>query len=130
MNKINFKLTKRMSVPLIGLGLMIFCSAGIFAADGLDLGALDTASDKFIKVISSKPVKVVCIAGLLSVFATCVWGQSQGEGAFIKKLFPVLYGIAGILGTVGIVNWIFSGIIVDSLGYLPQAVQTLSSVLC
>lgn len=128
MNKINFKLTKRMAVPLIGLGLMIFCSAGIFAADGL--GALDTASDKFITVISSKPVRVVCIAGLLGVFATCVWGQSQGEGAFIKKLFPVLYGIAGILGTVGIVNWIFSGITVDSLGCLPQAIQTLSSVLC
>lgn len=98
---------------LLVLGIMFLCTAGCFAAD--DLGALDNASDKIISVISSKPVKVICIAGLLAVFGGCIWGQTQGEGSFIKKLMPVLYGIAGVLGTVGIVNWIFSGITVDTL---------------
>lgn len=99
---------------LVVLGLMAFCTAGIFA--DADLGAIDTASDKMISVISSKPVKVICVAGLLGVFGACIWGQTQGEGSFIKKLLPVLYGIGGILGTVGIVNWIFSGVTVDTLG--------------
>ena len=98
---------------LVVLGLMAFCTAGLFA--DADLGAIDDASDKMIEVISSKPVKVVCIAGLLAVFGACIWGQTQGEGSFIKKLMPTLYGIAGVLGTVGIVNWIFSGVTVDTL---------------
>lgn len=102
--------------------LSIFCIAGIFAADGL--GAIDTASDKLISVISSKPVKVVCVAGLLGVFGACVWGHTQGEGGFIKKLLPTLYGIAGILGTVGIVNWIFQGITVDTLAKVTPIITT------
>lgn len=106
---------------IITLGLFALCTAGLFAAD---LGAIDSASDKMIEVISSKPVKVVCIAGLLAVFGACVWGQTQGEGSFIKKLMPTLYGIAGILGTVGIVNWIFAGVTVDTLSMQSQAQET------
>ncbi len=92
---------------------MCVCTAGLFA--DANLGALDTASEKMIDVISSKPVKVICVAGLLAVFGACIWGQTQGEGSFIKKLMPALYGIAGVLGTTGIVNWLFSGVTVDKL---------------
>lgn len=106
---------------LVTLGIFALCTAGVFAAD---LGAIDSASDKMIEVISSKPVKVVCVAGLLAVFGACVWGQTQGEGSFIKKLMPTLYGIAGILGTVGIVNWIFSGVTVDTLSMQNSFEQT------
>ncbi len=106
---------------LVALGIFALCTAGLFAAD---LGAIDSASDKMIEVISSKPVKVVCIAGLLAVFGACIWGQTQGEGSFIKKLMPTLYGIAGILGTVGIVNWIFSGVTVDKLSMQTSVQQT------
>jgi len=98
---------------LVTLGVFALCSAAVFAE--ANLGAIDSASDKMIEVISSKPIKVICVAGLLAVFGACIWGQTQGEGSFIKKLMPTLYGIAGVLGTVGIVNWIFSGITVDSL---------------
>ncbi len=114
---------------LVILGVFALCTASVFAADGL--GAIDSASDKMISIISSKPVKVVCVAGLLGVFGACVWGQSQGEGGFIKKVMPVLYGIAGVLGTVGIVNWLFDGINVDSLktGMIENAAsQFLASV--
>ena len=92
--------------------MMILCvflaTSQTFAAS--DLGVFDSVGNKLLTVLTSTGLK----AALAIMLAGIAWGKLKGQDGIVSTLVPVFFGIAGILGSVSIISWIYDGVTVGS----------------
>ena len=99
--------------------MMILCvflaTSQTFAASGSsDLGVFDSVGNKLLTVITSTGLKAALAIMLAGCFGGIAWGKLKGQDGIVSTLVPVFFGIAGILGSVSIISWIYDGVTVGS----------------
>lgn len=115
MNKKDFKISTFLKKNK-NFVVMIFCTfltmSQIFAAS--DLGVFDTVGNKLLTVLTSTGLKAALAIMLAGCFGGIAWGKLKGQDGIVSTLVPVFFGIAGILGSVSLVTWIYDGVTVGS----------------
>ena len=96
--------------------MMILCvflaTSQTFAAS--DLGVFDSVGNKLLTVLTSTGLKAALAIMLAGCFGGLAWGKLKGQDGLVSTLVPVFFGIAGILGSVSIISWIYDGVTVGS----------------
>lgn len=96
--------------------MMILCvflaTSQTFAAS--DLGVFDSVGNKLLTVLTSTGLKAALAIMLAGCFGGIAWGKLKGQDGIVSTLVPVFFGIAGILGSVSLITWIYDGVTVGS----------------
>lgn len=79
-----------------------------------DLGVFDSVGNKLLTVLTSKGLKAALAIMLAGCFGGIAWGKLKGQDGIVSTLVPVFFGIAGILGSVSLITWIYDGVTVGS----------------
>lgn len=79
-----------------------------------DLGVFDSVGNKLLTVLTSTGLKAALAIMLAGCFGGIAWGKLKGQDGIVSTLVPVFFGIAGILGSVSLVTWIYDGVTVGS----------------
>lgn len=115
MNKKDFKISTFLKKNK-NFVVMIFCTfltmSQIFAES--DLGVFDSVGNKLLTVLTSTGLKAALAIMLAGCFGGIAWGKLKGQDGIVSTLVPVFFGIAGILGSVSLVTWIYDGVTVGS----------------
>ncbi|MCR5401900.1 MAG: hypothetical protein K6E78_09960 [Treponema sp.] len=74
------------------------------------LGIFDDVGNKLLGILVSPGLKAALALMLAGCFGGIAFGKLKGQDGIVGVLLPVAFGIAGILGAVSIISWIFSGI--------------------
>lgn len=98
---------------LLVMILFSFVAVSQTFADG-DLGVFDSVGNKLLTVLTSPGLKAALAIMLAGCFGGIAWGKLKGQDGIVSTLVPVFFGIAGILGSVSIITWIYAGITVGS----------------
>lgn len=118
-----FEMNRRtIQLFIVCAALFIFGTSGLFAEDSI--AVLDDAGNKLLSLIGSTWVKAFLCIALVIEFGVVAFGNAQGEGGVIKKVLPWIVGTAGILGATSIVNFFFSNISSEELGYITTTVSS------
>ncbi len=81
---------------------------------GSDLGVFDSVGNKLLTVLTSTGLKAALAIMLAGCFGGIAWGKLKGQDGIVSTLVPVFFGIAGILGSVSLITWIYDGVTVGS----------------
>ena len=96
--------------------MMILCvflaTSQTFAASAL--GVFDSVGNKLLTVLTSTGLKAALAIMLAGCFGGIAWGKLKGQDGIVSTLVPVFFGIAGILGSVSLITWIYDGVTVGS----------------
>lgn len=79
-----------------------------------DLGVFDSVGNKLLTVLTSTGLKAALAIMLAGCFGGIAWGKLKGQDGIVSTLVPVFFGIAGILGSVSLITWIYDGVTVGS----------------
>lgn len=79
-----------------------------------DLGVFDSVGNKLLTVLTSTGLKTALAIMLAGCFGGIAWGKLKGQDGIVSTLVPVFFGIAGILGSVSLITWIYDGVTVGS----------------
>ena len=79
-----------------------------------DLGVFDSVGNKLLTVLTSSGLKAALAIMLAGCFGGIAWGKLKGQDGIVSTLVPVFFGIAGILGSVSLITWIYDGVTVGS----------------
>lgn len=79
-----------------------------------DLGVFDSVGNKLLTVLTSTGLKAALAIMLAGCFGGIAWGKLKGQDGIVSTLLPVFFGIAGILGSVSLITWIYDGVTVGS----------------
>lgn len=93
--------------------LFSFVAVSQTFADG-DLGVFDSVGNKLLTVLTSTGLKAALAIMLAGCFGGIAWGKLKGQDGIVSTLVPVFFGIAGILGSVSLITWIYDGVTVGS----------------
>lgn len=83
-------------------------------SSGGDLGVFDSVGNKLLTVLTSTGLKAALALLLAGCFGGIAWGKLKGQDGIVSTLVPVFFGIAGILGSVSLITWIYAGVTVGS----------------
>ena len=108
--KINKKL-------ILVLALTICAVTSVFAADE-DLGVFNEVGNRLLDVLVSPGLKAALALMLAGTFGGIAFGKIKGQDGIVATLLPVAFGIAGILGAVSIITWIFGNITIKKFSFL------------
>lgn len=98
---------------LLVMILFSFVAVSQTFADG-ELGVFDTVGNKLLTVLTSTGLKAALAIMLAGCFGGIAWGKLKGQDGIVSTLVPVFFGIAGILGSVSLIAWIYAGVTVGS----------------
>lgn len=98
---------------LLGMILFSFVAVSQTFADS-DLGVFDSVGNKLLTVLTSTGLKAALAIMLAGCFGGIAWGKLKGQDGIVSTLVPVFFGIAGILGSVSLITWIYDGVTVGS----------------
>lgn len=91
-----------------------FAVSQTFAQSNEGLGVFDSVGTKILDVLTSKGLKAALAIMLAGCFGGIAWGKLKGQDGIVSTLVPVFFGIAGILGSVSLITWIYSGVTIGS----------------
>lgn len=118
MKKIAYKalnfFTANRNLCLLILCVFISMSQTFAASGSASLGVFDDVGNKLLEVLTSTGLKAALAILLAGCFGGIAWGKLKGQDGIVSTLVPVFFGIAGILGSVSLVSWIYDGVTVGS----------------
>lgn len=79
-----------------------------FAGD--ELGVFDDVGNSLLSILTSTGLKAALALMLAGCFGGIAFGKLKGQDGIVGTLLPVGFGIAGILGAVSIITWIFGSV--------------------